>query len=31
MTGTQRGSLIGATWLIGIGVLFLVQQAANLA
>jgi len=27
---TRRGMLIGATWLIGIGVLFLVKQAANL-
>jgi hypothetical protein len=30
MTGARRGSLIGATWLIGVGVVFLVQRAANL-
>lgn len=28
--GARRGSLIGATWLIGIGVLFLIKQAADL-
>ena len=27
MTRSRRGSLIGATWLIGLGVVFLVQQA----
>jgi hypothetical protein len=30
MTGARRGSLIGATWLIGLGVVFLVQRAADL-
>ena len=27
MTRSRRGSLIGATWLIGLGVVFLVRQA----
>lgn len=27
MTGPRRGSIIGATWLIGLGVVFLVRQA----
>lgn len=31
MTGAQRGSLIGATWLIGVGVLFLIKQASALS
>jgi hypothetical protein len=31
VTGSRRGSLIAATWLIGIGALFLVKQAADLA
>lgn len=30
MTSTRRGSIVGATWLIGIGVVFLVQRAADL-
>ena len=30
MTNTRRGSLIGATWLMGIGVVFIVQRAADL-
>ena len=30
MTGARRGSLIGATWLIGLGIVFLVRQAADL-
>jgi hypothetical protein len=30
MTSTQRGSIVGATWLIGIGLVFLVQRAADL-
>ena len=30
MTGTQRGSLIGGTWLIAIGSVFLIQQAMDL-
>jgi hypothetical protein len=30
VTGARRGSLIGATWLIGIGVVFLVQRAVDL-
>ena len=30
MTGTQKGSLIGGTWLIAIGSVFLVQQALDL-
>ena len=31
MTSTRRGSLIGATWLIGLGTVFLVQRAADLS
>ena len=31
MTGSRRGSLIAATWLIGLGVLFLVRQAFDLS
>jgi hypothetical protein len=27
VNGSRRGSLIGATWLIGLGVVFLIQQA----
>ena len=30
MTSARRGSLIGATWLIGLGLVFLVQRAADL-
>jgi hypothetical protein len=30
MTSAQRGSIVGATWLIGIGLVFLVQRAADL-
>ena len=30
MTSARRGSLIGATWLIGLGVVFLVRQAVDL-
>ena len=30
MTSARRGSLIGATWLIGLGIIFLVQRAASL-
>jgi hypothetical protein len=30
MTRSRRGSLIAATWLIGLGLVFLIQQAANL-
>jgi hypothetical protein len=30
VTGARRGSLIAATWLIGIGLLFLIKQVANL-
>ncbi len=30
MTSARRGSLIGATWLIGLGIIFLVQRAAGL-
>jgi hypothetical protein len=29
MTASQRGSLIGATWLIGLGVVFLVRQTMD--
>lgn len=29
MTSTRRGSLVGATWLIGVGVVFLIQQSAG--
>lgn len=31
MTSARRGSLVGATWLIGIGVLFLVKQGLDLS
>jgi Cell wall-active antibiotics response 4TMS YvqF len=31
LTGAQRGSLTGGTWLIGLGVVFLVQSAMDLA
>lgn len=31
LTGAQRGSLVGGTWLIGAGIVFLVQQAMDLA
>jgi hypothetical protein len=30
VTGPRRGSLIGATWLIGLGIVFLVRQATDL-
>ena len=30
MSGARRGSLIGATWLIGLGIVFLVRQAVDL-
>ncbi len=30
MTNARTGSLIGATWLIGLGIVFLVQRAADL-
>lgn len=30
MTGARRGSLIAATWLIGLGIVFLVRQALDL-
>ena len=30
MTSARRGSLIGATWLIGIGIVLLVQRAVDL-
>ena len=30
MTGARRGSLIAATWLIGLGIVFLVRQATGL-
>ena len=30
MTSGRRGSLVAATWLIGLGVVFLVQRAADL-
>jgi len=30
MTGGQRGSIIGGTWLIGIGIVFLIRQAYDL-
>jgi len=29
MTGSRRGSVTAATWLIGLGVVFLVQSAAG--
>ena len=31
MTASRRGSLHAATWLIGLGVLFLVREAADLS
>ena len=31
MTRSRSGSLIAATWLIGLGVVFLVQRAADLS
>jgi hypothetical protein len=31
MTGGQRGSLIAGTWLIGVGVVFLIRQAFELS
>ena len=31
MSDTRTGPLIGATWLIGLGIVFLVQRAADLA
>lgn len=31
MSSNRRGSLVAATWLIGLGVVFLVQQAAGLS
>ena len=30
-TDARRGSLVAATWLIGLGLLFLIQQAADLS
>lgn len=30
MTGPRRGSIIAATWLIGLGIVFLVRQALDL-
>jgi hypothetical protein len=30
MSGQRRGSIIGATWLIGLGIVFLVRQAVDL-
>src|SRR5262245_11092459 len=30
VTGAQRGSIVGATWLIGIGLVLLAQRAADL-
>jgi hypothetical protein len=30
MTSSRRGSIVGATWLIGLGILFLVRQAVDL-
>ena len=30
MSNARTGSLIGATWLIGLGIVFLVQRAADL-
>src|SRR5574338_281871 len=29
MTGSQRGAVIGGTWLIGLGLVFLAQQALD--
>jgi hypothetical protein len=31
MTGARRGSLVAGTWLIGIGVVFLIRQAYDLS
>lgn len=31
MTGTQKGAITGGLWLIGLGLVFLVQQAMDLA
>ena len=31
MTGTRQGSLVAATWLIGLGLVFLIQQAGDLS
>src|SRR5512147_949851 len=31
MTRSRRGSLVAATWLIGLGLVFLIQQAADLS
>ncbi len=31
MTQARRGSLIAATWLIGLGLVFLIREAANLS
>ena len=31
MTPARRGSLVGATWLIGLGVVLLVQQSTQLS
>jgi hypothetical protein len=31
LTGAQRGSLVGGTWLIGLGAVFLIQSAMGLA
>jgi len=30
MTGAHRGSIVGGTWLIGLGVVFLIRQAYDL-
>jgi len=30
MSSARRGSLVGATWLIGLGILFIVQRAADI-
>ena len=30
MSNARTGSMIGATWLIGLGIVFLVQRAADL-
>jgi hypothetical protein len=31
VNGVNRGALVGGTWLIGLGVVFLVRQAMDLA
>ncbi len=31
MTPARRGSLVGATWLIGLGVIFLIREATDLS